>query len=81
MPQRCFEPFLDATENSDNGPEASDGYYMPLTPWQKLAIMVAGFAIVSVTVVIVACTIFPGGCLFPLFCRDDGDCYSLYWLQ
>ena len=62
----------DATEDSNNRSEAtSDGYYMPLTPWEKLAIMLAGFAIVSVTVVIVACTIFPGGCMYPLFCRDD----------
>ena len=44
---------------------------MPLSPWQKLAIMMAGFAIVSVTVVAVACTIFPGGCLFPIFCREE----------
>ena len=44
---------------------------MALTPWQKIAIMLAGFAIVSVTVVAVACTVFPGGCLFPIFCRND----------
>ena len=70
------------TEDSGNGSEAAAAaaagaaggggyYYLPLTPWQKLAIMLAGFAIVSVTVAVVACTIFPGGCLFPLFCRDD----------
>ena len=35
--------------------------------------MLAGFAIVSVTVAVVACTIFPGGCLFPLFCRGDDE--------
>ena len=68
------------SEDSGNGSEAAAAeaggggdYYLPLTPWQKLAIMLAGFAIVSVTVAVVACTIFPGGCLFPLFCRGDDD--------
>ena len=67
------------TEDSGNGSEAAGAaggggyYYLPLTPWQKLAIMLAGFAIVSVTVAVVACTIFPGGCLFPFFCRGDDD--------
>ena len=43
--------------------------YVPFSPWEKLAIMAGGAGLVALTILVVACVVFPVCCLHRKCCN------------